>query len=205
MTRIPILPTLLVLGAIAMMVRLGIWQLQRADEKEALLARYSVAAELPEIAFPAMASDESSLFRRSAANCQEPGAAKVEGGLNRDGVAGWRHTITCGKGAEGQGLTVDIGWSSRFDETVTWNGGPVRGIISRQPDHRSLLAKAMGAGKPPGLMLVLTVPAPGLKPSALPSLQDIPNNHLAYAVQWFVFAGVAAAIYGLALWQRRRA
>ena len=45
----------------------------------------------------------------------------------------------------------------------------------------------------------------GLKPSALPSLQDIPNNHLAYAVQWFVFAGVAAAIYGLALWQRRRA
>jgi cytochrome oxidase assembly protein ShyY1 len=34
---------------------------------------------------------------------------------------------------------------------------------------------------------------------------DIPNNHLAYAVQWFVFAGVAAAIYAILLWRRRSA
>jgi surfeit locus 1 family protein len=33
----------------------------------------------------------------------------------------------------------------------------------------------------------------------------VPNNHLAYAVQWFLFAGVAAVIYALALRRRTRA
>jgi len=32
---------------------------------------------------------------------------------------------------------------------------------------------------------------------------DIPNNHLAYAVQWFLFAGIAGVIYALALKRRR--
>jgi cytochrome oxidase assembly protein ShyY1 len=52
-------------------------------------------------------------------------------------------------------------------------------------------------------MLVSNTPAPGLEASAPPSPDEVPNNHLAYAVQWFLFAGVAALIYGLAL--RRRA
>ncbi|HNJ47416.1 MAG TPA: SURF1 family protein, partial [Novosphingobium sp.] len=31
---------------------------------------------------------------------------------------------------------------------------------------------------------------------------DIPNNHLSYAVQWFLFAATALVIYGLALRKR---
>ena len=38
--------------------------------------------------------------------------------------------------------------------------------------------------------------------NAPPSIESIPNNHLAYAVQWFLFAAVAAIIYVIAL--RRR-
>jgi surfeit locus 1 family protein len=52
-------------------------------------------------------------------------------------------------------------------------------------------------------MLVADVPAPGLAASTPPDPAAIPNNHLAYAVQWFVFAGVALLIYGLALRRRR--
>ena len=52
------------------------------------------------------------------------------------------------------------------------------------------------------IMLVSAAAAPGLEPSAKPSPADIPNNHRAYAVQWFLFAGVALLIYALAL--RRR-
>jgi surfeit locus 1 family protein len=37
---------------------------------------------------------------------------------------------------------------------------------------------------------------------ARPDPRDIPNNHLAYAVQWFLFATVAAVIYALALAKR---
>ena len=46
MTRkVPFVPTVVVLLAVAIMVALGIWQLGRADEKEALLARYAAAGD----------------------------------------------------------------------------------------------------------------------------------------------------------------
>ena len=53
-------------------------------------------------------------------------------------------------------------------------------------------------------MIVSDAAAPGLKPTAQPNPADIPNNHLSYAVQWFLFAAVALIIYGVALWQRAR-
>ncbi|WP_219892598.1 SURF1 family protein [Aquisediminimonas profunda] len=204
MNRIPVLPTLLVCAAIAVMIRLGLWQLQRADEKAALLVRYEQAETLPEMAFPQFAADDSLVFRRAGGVCLEPQKPIIEGGLNAKGEAGWRHIVACRTGTEGPGMTVDIGWSSRFDEIVAWKGGQVHGIISRQPDHRSLIEKAFRKGAAPGLMLVLTNPGKGLDQSAPPSIKDVPNNHLAYAVQWFVFAAVAAVIYGLALYRRRR-
>jgi len=205
MKRIPIVATLVVGVAIAVMIKLGLWQLQRADEKNALLARYATAANLPEMAYPAVAEGDNLLFRRAGGLCIEPLTHQVEGGLNAKGDAGWRHIVSCRTGAEGPGLTVDIGWSRQFDAVPAWKGGAVRGVISRQPDHRSLIARAFGKDAAPGLMLVLSDPASGLEPSAPPSISDVPNNHLAYAVQWFIFAAIAAIIYGLALWRRRRA
>jgi surfeit locus 1 family protein len=41
-----------------------------------------------------------------------------------------------------------------------------------------------------------------LQPNARPDPNDIPNNHLSYAVQWFLFALTALVIYGLALRKR---
>ncbi|NWN33535.1 SURF1 family protein, partial [Klebsiella michiganensis] len=46
--------------------------------------------------------------------------------------------------------------------------------------------------------------APGLVPTARPDLSSVPNNHLSYAVQWFLFALVASVIYVLALKWRRK-
>ena len=51
MKRIPIIPTVIVLGAVAVMIGLGFWQIGRAREKEALLARYQAAAGLPAVDF----------------------------------------------------------------------------------------------------------------------------------------------------------
>ncbi|MEL6875054.1 MAG: SURF1 family cytochrome oxidase biogenesis protein, partial [Pseudomonadota bacterium] len=47
-------------------------------------------------------------------------------------------------------------------------------------------------------------PVAGLKQPARPSVADIPNNHFAYAVQWFLFAAIALIIYGFALRGRSR-
>ena len=54
------------------------------------------------------------------------------------------------------------------------------------------------------LLLIADTPAPGLSANEMPSVDSIPNNHLAYAVQWFLFAGVAVIIYLLALRRRAR-
>jgi surfeit locus 1 family protein len=204
MRRPPVVSTVLVLVAIAAMVVLGIWQLQRAEEKNTLLARYAAASRLPEMAFPAIATGDNLLFRRAGGTCLEPLYPRVEGGRSAKGEAGWRHIVSCRTGAEGPGMTVDIGWSARFDLVPDWKGGAVSGIISRQPDHRSLLSRTFGKAAEPALMLVATQPAAGLEPSAPPSIIDVPNNHLAYAVQWFLFAGIAAIIYLLALRRRQR-
>ena len=50
MKRWPIIPTIIVIIAVAIMIGLGVWQLQRKAEKEALLARYNAADGLPAIA-----------------------------------------------------------------------------------------------------------------------------------------------------------
>lgn len=44
---------------------------------------------------------------------------------------------------------------------------------------------------------------PGVTPAALP--QDIPNNHLVYALTWFGLAGVLASIWASYVWRRMRA
>jgi surfeit locus 1 family protein len=65
------------------------------------------------------------------------------------------------------------------------------------------LLSGLGAGAPAPYVLAVESerPAPpGIAPAALP--QDIPNNHLVYALTWFGLAGVLAWIYGAMLLAR---
>lgn len=189
MKRVPIVPTILVLIAAAAMVALGVWQLHRAEWKNSLLTRYAAAPAKPPVAWPATPPrDGSLLYRRSEAFCLQPAEWSARGGRNRGGVSGWRHIVTCRTGAEGPGIAIDMGWSNDPAAPVGWRGGKVTGTIDSDRDHI--------------LLLVSDTAAPGLQPSLRPTPEDIPNNHLAYAVQWFAFAGIAVLIYVLAL--RRR-
>lgn len=188
MRRIPLLPTLIVLAAVAVMIGLGIWQLRRADEKAALLARYERAMILPPIEYPANPRDDSSLFRRSAGLCLTVEGMMARAGSNQAGETGYRHVAECrAGGGDAPVMAVDIGWSRKPD-SPKWRGGPVTGVIGPDPKHR--------------IALVSDVAAPGLEASSKPDIRNIPNNHLGYAFQWFFFAAAAIVIYALAL--RRR-
>lgn len=202
---LPILPTILVGLAVVGMIALGLWQLRRAEWKDALLARYTSAATMPPVSYPAMTNNEALLFRRSSIMCLEPVAWTPAAGRNAKGESGWRHIAACRTGAEGPGVDVDMGWSSSFETRVAWGGGPVSGVIGPKPDHRSVVSQLFGAAPPAGVMLVAASPAPGLQPSMRPSPAEIPNNHRGYAVQWFIFAALALIIYALALRHRSRA
>ncbi|MDB5689636.1 MAG: hypothetical protein JWL91_1512 [Sphingomonas bacterium] len=192
MKRLPLIPTLIVALAVLTMIGLGVWQLRRAEWKDGLLARYATARTLPATAFPAIPpADDALLFRRASGFCLEVTGWRATSGRNRAGTAGWRHIAACRTGGgEGPGMQVDMGWSNRAD-APDWRGGRVEGVIGPDSKHR--------------ILLVATQAAPGLVPSALPSTDDVPNNHRSYAVQWFAFAAVAAIIYTLALRRRRTA
>jgi len=187
--RIPLLPTILVLVAAGVMVWLGVWQLHRMTWKEGLLAEYRAAADKPPVAFPRIPTDQSLLFRRSEAFCLQPVGWRASSGRNRSAQAGWRHVADCRTGAEGPGFAVDMGWSQASTAPV-WQGGKVGGIIGSDHDGQ--------------VMLVSDTAAPGLMPSEPPSLDDIPNNHFAYAIQWFIFASLAVGIYAIALGRRKK-
>lgn len=203
MKRFPWISATIVTVAVAVMSALGMWQLGRADEKAALLEQFSTAARLAPMAYPAIATGNDLWFRRATGFCLEPVSTTIEPGHSAKGQTGWRHLAACRTGAEGPGMIVDIGWSKDFKFKPVWRGGEVSGVIAPQPDHRSLIGKALDKGSVPALMLIATTSAAGLEPSAPPSIADVPNNHFAYAVQWFIFAGLAALIYGLALFRRR--
>jgi surfeit locus 1 family protein len=188
--KLPIIPTVFVLAAMACMIGLGIWQLQRKAEKEALLERYAQASTLPPVAWPET-PDMDLLFRRATGFCLEPVSWRAVAGQNRAGDVGWRHIAACRTGGgEGPGMQAVMGWSRSPEAPEGWEGGEVSGIITLDPEF--------------GLRLVSEEPVAGLQAVALPSPEDIPNNHLLYAIQWFFFAAAAGIIYALALRRRLR-
>jgi surfeit locus 1 family protein len=179
--RIPIIPSIIVLAAVATMIGLGIWQLGRKDEKAQLLARYEAAAEeIDEATFPLDGEGADVWFRRSSLDCEAPSKVEPVAGSSARGQKGWVQRVTCASGA-----LVDIGFSRDLAKSG-WAGGEVSGVIA------------------PGPRLVADPPQAGLEPLAPPDPADLPNNHLAYAGQWFFFALTALVIYVLALRRRRR-
>jgi len=201
--RIPLIPTILVAVAVLVMIGLGIWQLQRRGEKAQALQLAASNPTRPPVAFPQLPPvSPEQLFRPSSVHCLRVIGWQVEGGRAADGSTGYRHIAQCATGAEGPGALVALGVTERPDAKLAWTGGQVAGWISEEPDHRALLTRIGGKAMPLRPMLIARAAPDGLKPSAPPSAADVPNNHLAYAVQWFFFAGIATIIYILAL--RRR-
>lgn len=199
MPRLPLIPTVIVGLAVATMIALGVWQLERRAEKAALLARLEANRGKPEMAFPLGTGGAEHLFRRASAMCVEVVRWQHEGA----GTHGYRLIAECRTGAEGPGLLVETGTvrDPRFEPV--WKGGLVTGTIAYAPDSRPMLAALFDA-TPRTLMLVADTPPPGLEASPKPDIGSVPNNHLAYAVQWFLFAAAAVVIYLLALRLRQR-
>jgi surfeit locus 1 family protein len=186
--RIPLIPTLLVLAAVAVMIRLGFWQLDRMHQKGAMLDRYKAAQTMSaEAPWPRDASSaQAVLFRRTAIECQTAGPDQPLAGHSAAGQTGWAHAFECVL-ADGRRAQVVIGWS-RDLALRQWSGGTVSGWIA--------------PGAEDSVRLIADPPLAGLEANARPDPANVPNNHWSYAIQWFLFALTALVIYGIAL--RRR-
>lgn len=195
--RFPVFATIIVLAAAMTMVGLGVWQLGRKTEKEALIARYEAAiSNADPVAYPVTATEAevaAVLYRRSAVDCKfTVGEWRSISGRSRDGRSGFVHIIACGTTTATTETDetdyVQAGWS-RDPSPPKWKGGPVSGWI---------VPNSEGFAR-----LVADPPVAGFEASAAPDPGDLPNNHLAYAGQWFFFALTALVIYVLALRRRR--
>lgn len=185
--RIPVFSTIVVIGAVLTMIALGVWQLQRKGEKEALIARYEAALkDGSEVPWPGPADYQSALFRLTTVDCRDVHGIDPISGKSATGRSGWVHVARCSHTGKGV-ADVTIGWSQN-PESPQWSGGKVTGRIASYGDT---------------IRLVAETPQAGLEPLAAPDPGDLPNNHLAYAVQWFFFAATALVIYVLALRRRR--
>ncbi|MEE4199479.1 SURF1 family cytochrome oxidase biogenesis protein [Erythrobacter sp.] len=178
--RLPLLPTIVVVAAAAIMVALGFWQLGKVEAKAALIASYEEAGgEAAPVPFPQDGEGEAVWFRRSTLDCTDPGAAEPVAGTAANGAKGWTVRVECSSGSRPDAL-VDLGFSQDLDLPV-WEGGRVEGIVA------------------PGPRLVADPPVAGLQPLAKPDPRELPNNHLSYAIQWFGFALTALVIFFLAV------
>ena len=199
MRRLPIIPTLIVAAAAAVMIGLGFWQLQRAAWKDRLLADYALAATMPALDLDPLRADGGTLpplaFRRVLITCRaEDVLPEWRGGRSRTGQSGYVALVPCRPAAGGLAgrVLVNAGWAAL----------PLR---DRRLSLVGIVAGHLGAdleGEP--LILTAATPSPPLAASAPARVEDVPHNHRAYAAQWFFFAGVAVLIYLLALRRRRR-
>lgn len=188
--RVPVLPTLIVAAAVATMIALGVWQLRRAEWKGALIERYREAQAMSaNIPWPGdQAGLEQALFRWSQFDCERVLGIRTTAATSAAGESGVAQVAHCEIDGGGE-AEVALGWS-RPTQQIAWDGGRVSGII--------------GPGGTFGGTLHASPPAPGLAPLAPPDPNDLPDNHLAYAGQWFFFALTAGVIYVLALRRRWR-
>lgn len=214
-------PTLFFLAAAAVMIGLGFWQLQRLEEKEALLARVAAGLNGPAVPLAeAMVGDVPMEWRRVKVIGRFDHAKEAYlFGRDLKGTVGV-HVITPLTQANGETVLIDRGFvpEEKRDPKTRAEGqiegetdvsGVLRlpvapGPFIPTPDlTRKLffardvtaIATAVDTSVLPVLIEAGDTPNPGGWPVGGQTNVDIPNNHLAYALTWFGLALTLAVIY----------
>lgn len=192
--QLPLIPTVLVVAAAGVMVWLGFWQLGRADEKAALIAEFEAAQKSGDIV-PIEFGRSDLAYRTVQLNCPEPSDWQAVAGRSARGQSGYAHRFLCdsapghafvGPHPPPKEIYADVGWSTS-PQQPDYAGGMVTGTLVALGD---------------AFKVVASEPLAGLHPLAKPDPNDLPNNHLAYAGQWFFFALTALVIYFFAVRSR---
>lgn len=212
-------------------VRLGIWQLDRLEQRRARNAAVASRAELPAVDIASLPADTAGLrFRRA----RIAGAADYEHELilanrARDGSPGVNLLTPVRVPGSDTAIVVNRGWVYAPDATNPRSGGwreadtasfegyvelftdgPVAPVSPERPRSlpRATLASVRARVPYPiaDRYLVVQVPPDSSRDSVPARVQPPAVNdegsHLSYAVQWFIFAAIAVAGAGIALKHR---
>ena len=196
--------TLLVLAVAALCVRLGLWQLDRLDQRRERNAL--VAARAAEEAGPLPADADAALYRRvRVSGTYLRGSDTIDGGRALDGRPG-EHVLTAFAVDDGRTVLVNRGWvpnsgapSGRPPADAAAPDGEVTvtGVVLPSPQERFPVLIRLEEQEPPQAFDL---------PVALGGEEvDLGEGpHLSYAVQWFLFAAVALVGWPVLLWRTAR-
>ena len=231
--RFPVGLTVAVAVALAILVGLGTWQLQRLHWKQGVLARIAALQASPARpigpVLDELAERADADFTRVTATCPGLGTAPfLELYSVRDGQAGSRLISAC-KVASGRyaAILVDRGFvadtiSARPPVAASESPVIITGVL-RVPEHGNAfsppntpgrwyvrdvpaMAAALKAAQPAPLFLMAeTSSNPEWKAlNPAPLPSDIPNRHLEYALTWYGLAGALLGVYAAMLLRRRK-
>jgi surfeit locus 1 family protein len=215
-------PTLWFLPGFALLVGLGVWQIERLHEKEALIASVEAGMSAPAVAL-------ADALRQGAASA-EYHHVRVTGHFLHDkelyvfslgpmGAVGV-DIVTPLVQDNGETVLVDRGFvPEALHHPKTREAGQVMGEVAlngvlklpQQPgmftpaaDQRTRLwfvkdvpgmAAALGLTVPPILIEADATPNPGGWPLGGQTRVDFPNDHLQYAITWFGLALALLTVY----------
>ncbi len=218
-------PTVFTVPAVLLMLGLGVWQLERLQWKEALIAERTERTTAAPIAVPASDADVANLEYRHLAG---HGAFAHDkeiflGARSMNGNPGY-HLITPFKLDDGRVVLVDRGWipldrktadkraegnasgPANLDGVLRLNGKQTWFVPDNRPDLNfffwvDLPAMAKLAGLPNTETRFFVEagkdPNPGGFPIGGQTRINLPNDHLQYAITWFSLAIALSAIYVL--------
>ena len=224
MRRFPWVLTIVCVVAFALLCGLAVWQVQRMQWKNGLIAEADTAADLPPS--DARTAFQRGEFARVVLDC--PGLATapfVELQTIHEGEAGVRLISACRPSGFGSDVLIDRGFvpetisarppvarstvPTRVEGQLRQPGSP--GPMALPPEGRrffardhAAMAEALGVGDDPADLMIFATTSTNpewqaLQPSAPPAA--FTNNHLGYALTWF---GLALALVGFYIALLRR-
>jgi surfeit locus 1 family protein len=205
-TWIPLLAAVIVA---AVCIRLGLWQLDRLEQRQARNATIAGAFREPPLPAEIAARDSATRFRRVTVTGRWDYAREMTvGGRTRNGSPGV-HVLTPAILEDGTEIIVNRGWVYSPDahtiDLPRWNEGNRAHFIGYVDELPSSLRDSSAS------MYAVALPDSGAaaedgdRPARLnaPAFAD-EGPHLNYAVQWFSFAAIALIGTPLVLRRQRR-
>jgi surfeit locus 1 family protein len=223
MTRRMIFPLLFGILGTAVLISLGVWQLQRLEWKQAILAEIDARMAAAPVGLPAAPDPARDRFLPVTATGTITDE-EIDVLVSLKGTGPGYRIISAFETDDGRRILLDRGFvrDDRKDAprppvpgvTVTGNlhwPDEVDGYTPATDNARNIWfardvpAMADALGTEPLMIILRTTsePAPAVAPLPLDSA-GIPNDHLGYAIQWFGLAAVWAGMTGWLLWRIRR-
>lgn len=212
---------LLVVGVLGVgtLLALGLWQLQRLDWKEGLIARAAAMMDAPPVALPDTPDPATDRYRPVAVSGAFTGQeAHV---LTSDSISGPGFLVIAAFRTDtGRRILIDRGYvpeDHRHDPRppkpaqVTGNLNWPDDMTSSTPAHdtrtgiwfgRDVAAMAAALGTEPVLVVARSDTGDGV--TAVPASANFRNDHLQYAITWFLLAAVWAGMTLAYLWRIRQ-